>query len=77
MTDKAVRISKSCKAGDDGDSIIRIPGGKGGEIRINPDFGDWGVEIVKGVMFGGIKAQPNLWWRLWQYLLLGWKWKKR
>jgi len=32
------------------------------------------VEVVSHIYFESIEPQPNWWWRMWQYILLGWKW---
>lgn len=29
----------------------------------------------KSVVFEFTKSKPNWWWRLWQFLLLGWRWQ--
>lgn len=31
--------------------------------------------IGDGVVYSLARKRPNFWWRMWQYLLLGWKWK--
>ncbi len=28
------------------------------------------------VVYRSTQRRPNFWWRMWQYLLLGWRWKK-
>lgn len=32
------------------------------------------LEVCDGLEFQFVKPKPNAFWRLWQYLLLGWKW---
>lgn len=31
--------------------------------------------ITKNVVYHFTYKKPNLWWRFWQYTLLGWKWE--
>ena len=28
-----------------------------------------------GLTINNVKPKPNLWWRFWQWLLLGWEWE--
>ena len=34
------------------------------------------LELVAGLTFEYAHPQPNWWWRMWQWVLLGWKWEK-
>jgi len=33
------------------------------------------VEIAHDFFINTVTPQPNWWWRLWQWVLLGWEWK--
>jgi hypothetical protein len=45
-----------------------------GRVFCHP--GSWDLEI-QGNLHLQFQSGPNWWWRMWQYLLLGWRWRRR
>lgn len=35
----------------------------------------WSIVVGDTIQFQAFDNPPNLWWRFWQWLLLGWKWE--
>lgn len=33
------------------------------------------VRLYEGAVWSSYNPKPNRWWRMWQWLLLGWKWE--
>ena len=44
------------------------------DLRLPEDLST--VYFRSDILFRSTLKRPNFWWRMWQYLLLGWRWKK-
>lgn len=44
-------------------------------LEIHPTNEQSSLTITQGFVIGFEAKRPNWFWRMWQYLLLGWRWK--
>lgn len=47
-------------------------------VRVDTGKDQWGIWVAPKLWIAapGQLHRPNVWWRFWQYLLLGWVWGK-